>query len=81
MQPIPQSLLPRLASDKFLDSLEFVFTARLKSAGVVKNISMMVCEDEFILNVMVATLPAGIPMISCRRRKNIGIKPLLWDQI
>ena len=41
----------------------------------------MVCEDEFVLNIVVATLPAGIPMISCRRLNNLAIKPLLWDRI
>jgi len=59
MQPIVQLPLPRLASDKFLDSLQLVLTARLKSAGVVENISLMVREDEFILNVVTVTLSAG----------------------
>jgi len=59
MQPIAQPILPRLASDKFLDSLQLVFTARFKSAGVVKNVSTVVREDEFILNVVMATLSAG----------------------
>jgi len=56
MQPILQSLLLRLASDKFSDSLQLVLTAGLKSAGVVENISLMVREDEFILNVVATTL-------------------------
>jgi len=59
MQPILQSLLLGLASDKSLDSPQLMFTARLKSAGVMENISMMVREDEFILNVVMATLSAG----------------------
>jgi len=59
MQPILQLPLSRLASDKFLDSLQLVLTARLKSAGVVENISLMVCEDEFILNIVLATLSTG----------------------
>ena len=59
MQPILQSLLLRLASDKFLDGLQLIFTARLKSAGVVENISLMVREDQFILNIVVSTLSAG----------------------
>ena len=58
MQPIFQSLLPRLVSDKFLDSLQLVFTARLESAGVMENVSTVVCEDKFILNVVMATLSA-----------------------
>ena len=59
MQPILQSLLLRLLSDKFVDSLPLIFTPRFKSTGVVKNISIIVCEDELILNVMIATLSAG----------------------
>jgi hypothetical protein len=59
MQPIPQSLLSRLASDKSLDSLQLVFTASLKSAGVMENISFVIREDEFILNVVMATLSTG----------------------
>jgi len=59
MQPILQLPLPRLASDKFLDSLQLVLTARLKPTGVVENISGMVGEDEFILNIVTATLSTG----------------------
>jgi hypothetical protein len=43
-----------------LHSFQFIFTARLKSAGVVENIAIMVCEDEFIVDVVFATLQAGI---------------------
>jgi hypothetical protein len=56
MQPISQSLLSRLASDKFSDSLQLVFTPRLKSAGVMENVSVVVREDEFIVNVVKAPL-------------------------
>ena len=56
MQPIPQPLLPRLASDKFLDGLQLVFTAGLKSAGVVENVSKVVREGEFIFNVVMTSL-------------------------
>ena len=59
MQPISQSLLPRLASDKFSDSPKLDLAAWLKSAGVVENVSIMLREDEFILNVVAATLSAG----------------------
>ena len=61
MQPILQSLLPRLASDKFLDSFQLVSSACLKSAGVVENVSIVVREDEFILNVVKAMLLKGSP--------------------
>ena len=56
MQSIFQSFLLRLAFDKFLYSLQLVFTACLKSAGVVENIAIVVCEDEFVVNVVLATL-------------------------
>jgi hypothetical protein len=56
MQPIPQSLLPRLASDKFFDSPQLVYTSCLKSARVVENVSIVVSEDEFIVNAVKATL-------------------------
>ena len=56
MQSIPQSRLPRLAGDKFLDDLQLAFTACLKSAGVVENVSVVVREDELILNVVKTAL-------------------------
>ena len=59
MQPIPQLLLPRLASDKFLDNLQLVFTTCLESPGVVENVSIVVREDEFILDVVMTTLSTG----------------------
>jgi len=49
----------RLAVDKFLYSFQLVFTARLKSAGVVENIAIVVREDEFVVDVVTATLQAG----------------------
>jgi hypothetical protein len=59
MQPIDQSLLLRLASDKSLDGFQLVCTACLKSARVVENVSTVVRECEFILDVMKATLSTG----------------------
>ena len=59
MQPIAQSLLLRLASDKFLDGLQLVCTACLKSARVVENVSSVVRKCEFIVDVVKATLSTG----------------------
>ena len=59
MQSIFQSRLLRPASDEFLYSLQLVFTTRLKSAGVVENIALVVREDEFVVDVVLATLQAG----------------------
>ena len=59
MQPIPQSLLPHLANDKFLDGLQLVCAACLKSTGVMENISIVVREGEFIVDIVKATLSTG----------------------
>ena len=77
MQPILQSLRPRLASDKPLDSLQFFVTARLKSAGVVENISIVIRKYEFILNIVMATLSTEASL-SAIADQNLGIQPLLW---
>jgi len=61
MQSISQSPLLRLAFNKFLDSLQLVFTACLKSAGVVEYIAMMVREDDFVVDIVLATLQAEFP--------------------
>jgi hypothetical protein len=45
--------------DKILNDLQFVFTTGLKSTGVVENITVMISEDYFVLNVVQAALPAG----------------------
>ena len=59
MQPIPQSPLPRLPNDKFLDGAQLVCTACFKSTGVMENVSIVVREGEFILDVVKATLSMG----------------------
>ena len=79
MQPILQSLRPRLASDKPLDSLQFFVTARLKSAGVVENISPMVCKDELIFNIVKATLSNGL--LAAVVDKNVRIQPPRWVRV
>ena len=59
MQSIFQSFPLRLAFDKLLHRIQLVFTAGLKSTGVVENIAIVVCEDEFIVDVVLATLQEG----------------------
>ena len=56
MQSIVQSPLLRPILDKILHSLQLVFTTSLKSAGVVENITIMMREYKFILDVMLAAL-------------------------
>jgi hypothetical protein len=43
-----------------LNDLQFVFTTGLRSSGVVENITFMISEDYFVLDVMQATLQAGL---------------------
>ena len=59
MQSIFQQLLLRLVFDKFFYNFQLVYTARLKSARVVENIAIVVREDEFVVDVVFATLKVG----------------------
>jgi hypothetical protein len=56
MQSIRQSLLLRLTTDEILDDVQLILTATLKSAGIVKNITLMCSENEFVLDAMHAAL-------------------------
>jgi hypothetical protein len=42
--------------DKILDNLELHYIATFKSTGVVKNVTGMAREAQFVLDVMLATL-------------------------
>ena len=59
MQSILHSFLPRLRTNKALHDLQFLATAGYKPAGVVENITVMLREYEFVLDVMQATLQAA----------------------
>ena len=74
MQSILQSLLPRLTTDEILDSLHLILTATLKSAGIVKNITLMVRENEFVLDVMHAALQ--LKLRSAVSNKTKVVEPL-----
>ena len=43
----------------------------------MENISVVIREDEFILNVVMATLSTEFSL-SAVADKNVGIQPLLW---
>jgi hypothetical protein len=43
-------------TDKILHDLQLFFRTRFQSAGVVEDISVMVFEDDFVLDVMPTTL-------------------------
>ncbi len=42
--------------DEILDDLQLILTATLKSAGIMKNITLMFRENELILDAMHAAL-------------------------
>jgi len=52
MQSIVQSLLLGLTTDKILHNLQLVLTASFESARVVENITGMVLENQFVVDVM-----------------------------
>ena len=52
MQSTIQLLLLGLAMDKLLHNLQLVFSTSLKSVRAVENITSMVLEDQFVVDVM-----------------------------
>ena len=81
MQSILQSLLPRLTDDKFTNNLQLVYAFILKTAGVMENVTVVVGEDEFVLDVMQATLHEGRPRSAITgTNKSEPAQPPLWGR-
>ncbi len=59
MQSRLQSPSFRLVSNEILDDLQFLLATALKSAGIVKNVTVMIGEHKFILDGVLATLAQG----------------------
>jgi hypothetical protein len=51
-----QLVFSRLSSNEVLHNLQFVVVSRLKSAGIMENITVMIGENKLILNAVLATL-------------------------
>jgi hypothetical protein len=51
-----QSVLPGLLSNKVLHNPQFFVVSRLKSAGIMKNITIMIGENKFVIDPVIATL-------------------------
>ena len=64
MQPIFQSLLARPSSDEFSHDLQLIFTTSLKPTGVVENITIVSFKNEFVIDIMVATLQSQLSVTS-----------------
>jgi hypothetical protein len=58
VQSILQLALSRFTTNKFFNNFQLLCIAGFKSAGVVEKITSVVCENEFVLDVMLATLRA-----------------------
>ena len=52
-----------------MHSPQLFLTARLKSTGVVENISIVVRKDEFILNVVITTLSTESSLLAVADKK------------
>src|SRR6266850_4770743 len=59
VQPVCQIRLLRPTTNKVLHDLQLRFTPSLKSSGVVENVSIVLCEGNFVLDVVQATLRVG----------------------
>ena len=56
MQSIFQNPFPRPLSNKTLYDRQFLIAPSLESARIVKNVSVMIGEAKFMLDVVLATL-------------------------
>ena len=56
MQFISQLLFSALASNEIFQDIEFVDATRLDSLGIVKDITRVIGEHEFIVDLMLAPL-------------------------
>jgi hypothetical protein len=56
MQTVSQSLFSTLVSNEFLQYFEFIYATRLDSTRIVKDVTLMIGEHEFIVDTMLASL-------------------------
>jgi hypothetical protein len=56
MQFVSQSFLATLASNEFFQNLEFFYATRLDSTRIVKDVTRMIGEHEFIVDDVLASL-------------------------
>ena len=56
MQSVSQLLLSTLALNEFLQNLEFFCATRLNSPRIVKNVTVIIGEDKFVVDIVLASL-------------------------
>ena len=81
MQSISESLLCRLLANEILNDLQFFFAAGLKSAGIVENIPIVVCESEFVGDVMLAALHPACAQSAITNKVSLSDQPPLWGPV
>jgi len=59
VQSVHQFPLLRPTTNKVLHDLQLRFIPSFKSSGVVENITIVLCEGNFVLDVVQATLRVG----------------------
>jgi hypothetical protein len=59
MQSLRQFLRLRPTTNKILHNLQLRFAPSLEPSGVVENITIVLCEGNFVLDVVQATLRVG----------------------
>ena len=60
MQFVSQSLFSALASDEIFQDLEFVNATRLDSLRIVKDITRVIGENEFVIDFVLAPLASWL---------------------
>jgi hypothetical protein len=56
MQSVSQSPFSTLASNEFLQNFKFLCATRFDSARIVKNVTQMIGEHKFVVDVVLASL-------------------------
>ena len=68
MQSVLQFLFSALASNEIFQDLEFINATRLDSLGIVKDITRMVGEHKFIVDLVLAPLA---PLLTRSNRSHL----------
>ncbi len=56
MQSVSQSPFSTLALNEFLQNPKFLYATRLNSPRIVKNVTVIIGEDKFVVDIVLASL-------------------------
>jgi hypothetical protein len=77
MQSMTQYRLARPTADKILHRLQLIFNASFEPARVMENITVMISEDDLILDVVFTTLRKAGPSRLADIKNNKHAQPLV----